>query len=809
MMTWVEQWWRDARHGWRLVRGRPGFATVVILSLGVGIGANTTLFSWIQALVFRPIPGVADATAFNHIEPRTDTGGYPGSSWLEYRDLQSRVGSFADMVASRMVPVNVGEPGRPERVFGLFVSGNYFQALGLRAAAGRLIQPDETGQSGAAPVAVISYDFWQSHFAGAPAAVGATLRANGRPLTIVGVTPEGFVGTVLGLNFDVWLPATMAPVVFAGSRELEERGARGYQLLGRLAPGATLPQAQAELDEAMRQLAHDHPDTNATLTGEVLTFWQALRGPQLFLVNALAMAQIVMLILLLAVCGNTANLVLARASTRQREVGVRMASGASRWRIVQLVLTENVVLALLGAAAGVALAFWGTAALASVRLTTAFPVRFIVGVNAWDLAFAVLLALTCGIVFGLPPALQLSRIQPQASLASGASTAAGRRMRDVLMGAQVALAVLLLFVAAASLESYGSTHTTDPGFRREGTLLASYDLSGRNLNAAATRDFLVRLLEGIRALPGVDAAAVAVSVPLDIHGLSLRPFRVEGHERSDGADDQALTNTVSPGYFQTMGIPILAGSDFAAIADTAAGPQVIVNQAFVDRYVPSGQPVGRRLESAGTTFTIVGVVKTSISESFSEPPTPVIYDALRDRPTRFGEIHVATRAGAEMLLANDLRRVVRGLDPDLPVFNVRTMAAHLETNLSIQRIPARIFVVLGPLLLLLAAIGIYAVVAYSVSQRTTEIGVRLALGATPGQVVWQFVTETFGVVAMGAAAGWLIAFVFALDVVRVASFNVPMFAGVPALLLAVAALAAWLPARRTAAVAPAAALKAR
>ncbi len=397
----------------------PGIALVVVLSLGVGIGVNVVIFSWMQAVVFQPIPGVANAASFHLVEPRSETGMNPGTSWQEYQDLRARLRTFRDLLAFRMTSLYVGEPGQVERAYGLLVSGNYFDALGLRPAAGRFFRPEEVTKPGGDPVAVISHEYWQSRFAGAPAAVGQSIRVNSRAITIVGVAPRGFQGTVLRLKFDLWLPATMAPALLNGSRELEQRASRGYTATGLLTPGTSRAQAQSDVDAAMRQLSLEYPETNATITGEVLPFWQFSRGPQRFLVTALAFLQGIMLLLLVAVCGNTANLMLARASARQREMCMRLALGAGPWRIVRLLLTENLLLALAGAGLGVAVGVWGTRALGAVPLTIGLPINFETHVDLAGLAFAVILGLVCGAIFGSAPALQLARLDPQVAFRAG------------------------------------------------------------------------------------------------------------------------------------------------------------------------------------------------------------------------------------------------------------------------------------------------------------------------------------------------------------------------------------------------------
>jgi predicted permease len=599
----------------------------------------------------------------------------------------------------------------------------------------------------------------------------------------------------------------MAPVLLSGSRELVERGQRGYFMMGRLARGATREQAQAEAAAVMRELAAAYPASNTGVSADVMPYWRASRGPQEMLLQALAILQGIMLLLLLAVCGNTANLLLARASARQREIGVRLAIGAGPWRVVRLLLMENLVMALLAAAVGVVLAMWGSQALrAGQMLTTAFPVRFQTGVDAGTMAFAAGLAVLCALLFGAAPALHLARIDPLRALRSGAGgTAARGVLRNGLMAAEVALALVVLLVAGLFFRSMQDTRDIDPGFQTDGVLLAAYDLGGRNLDYA--RDFASRLLDRLRALPDVQAAAIARAVPLDIHGLPMRSFALEGRARTDGAPDRTVFNIVTPGYFQTMGIPMLAGTDFAALSDTAADRQVIVNEAFARQFVGDGEALGRRLTADDRAYVITGIVRTSISDSFGEGAKPCVYFSYRDRPLMTGEIHVRTRPGGEAGLGPQVRRVVRELETSLPVYNVRTMAEHVDMSLFLRRIPARMFVVLGPLLLVLAAIGIYAVVSYSVSHRTTEIGVRLALGATAGGVVRQVVLESLMVVAVGALAGWLAVFMGYIHLAAGAPVSAAVFLGVPLTLIAVAAVACWLPARRAAAVDPVVALR--
>ena len=785
----------------------PGLAAVVILSLGVGIGVNTAVFSWIQAIILEPIPGVDDSGSFYHVEPKSDTGTYPGMSWIEYRDLSAKVTSIDELVVSRMAPLNVGESGRTERTYAQLVSGNLFTALRLQPAAGRFIRADEAERPGGEPVVVISHDYWQTHYAGSPSALGQTIRVNDNQLTIVGVAPAGFQGTILALQFDLWVPATLAPVLFPGSTELTDRNQRGYSALGRLREGVDEARATSELAGAMRELAAAFPETNGRIGGELRPYWKAARGPQMMFITALGILQGVMLLVLLAVCGNTANLVLARASARYREVGVRLALGARPGTVIKLMLVENLLLGVFGAIVGILIAWWGTEALRAMPPYGAFPVKFQTSLDGIGLAFAVGLGIVSGLIFGVVPALQLGRVDPQQALRSGSKGRGRSAVRDALMAAQCGLALLVLVVAGLFFASFVETQGTDPGFKTDGLLLATYDLSGTVTNDEYPREFASQLLERLQRVRSAEAVALSNAIPLDIHGLPLRTFALEGRAQTAAQRESALTNIVSPGYFRTMGIPLVAGEDFVDMIDRTSPPQVIVNEEFVRRYIAPADPVGRRLTNGDVQYTIAGVVKNSTYEVFGEPPTPAFFFSYRDRARYLGEIHLRAKPGSETLLASEVQRAVREIDASLPVYNIRTMAEHVERNLFLRKIPARMFAVIAPLLLALVAIGIYAVVSYSVSQRTTEIGVRIAMGATSDRVVKQIVKEGLLVAVSGVMFAWLLAALVQTHLFSGAQGALTVLLTVPIVLLGVAAFSCWLPARRATLVDPVVALK--
>jgi predicted permease len=806
-LLFIENLMGDLRNAGRTICRMPVLAAVIILSLAIGIGVNTTILSWIQMILLQPLPAVSGASNFLLVEPRNETGGYPGASWLEYRALQTQVPALRDLVATQMVPFNVGEKGKTERTYGQLVSGNYFLAMELKPAIGRFVRPEEAERPGSEPVIVISYDYWQTRFRGDPGAVGQKLRVNERDLIVIGVAPRGFQGTMLPIKYELWVPATMAPALLGATRDLEDRSIRAFSLIGMLKPGATREEAQAEFSTAMAQLARDYPEASAGIGGEIFSFWQTPRGPQRMLISGLAVLQGVMLLLLLAVCGNTANLMLARGSSRQREMAVRVALGASRWRIVSLVLSENMLLALMGASLGAALAVWGTTALRVAPMIGSFPILFQTRVDGLTLAFAILLGVTCGLIFSAAPAVHLLRLDPQDGLRSCSNTLPRSRARKVLMGVEIGLAMLVLIAAALFLQSFQTARHTDPKFQPEGVLLAAYDLSGRNPDDESEREFAARLLERLRSLPDVEAAAIATNVPLDLHGIPERTFSVQGRVRTKPGQDRAISNTVTPGYLKLMAIPLLEGNDFADMRDKVAPAQVIVNEEFVRRYLNGADAIGRRMQARSGSFEIIGVARNSVYDAFGEPAQPAIYFSYRDLPALRGEIHLRTRSGKETTLASEARAVLRDLDPMLPLYDVRTFSQHIERNLYLRRIPARMFVVLGPLLLGLAATGIYAVVSYAVSRRTREIGVRLAFGATSGRVVRQIIRENLGVIIWGTAIGWILAFVISVHAITKGVVNLPVFIGVPAILLGVATLACWIPARRASRIDPIAALR--
>jgi predicted permease len=805
----------DLRFALRQLAKSPGFTAVVVLSLALGIGANTVVFSSIQASFLDPLPGVEHGARLMVIDPRDRSGTYLLSSWLDYRDVREQQTSFREIAASSVRPLNLGGPdGQDERIWAELVSDNFFPLLGVRPALGRFFTANESTHPGSSPVAVIAYAFWQTRFGGSPTVLGQTLRLNDVVFTIIGVAPEKFKGSIVALGFDVWVPLTMAGQLIPTSKELTARDNRPLLLLADLKPGITVPQARTELEAIFRRLAAAYPETNADLTPDLLPLWRSPVGPpQRLLLGALATQQILVFLVLLVVCTNTANLLLARATVRQKEIGIRLALGAGRFRIIRQLLTESLLLALLGALGGVLFSLWGIDALHHVRMPGNLPIKVVTHLDAVGCAFSVLLGIACGLLFGLAPALQLTRADVNPALKVGgreAGAAPRHRLRDLLVAAEVAIALIVLVLAGLFLKSFRNAHTADPGFDTRGVLLSSFDLAAKGYDQKAARAFVRELLPRLQATSGVAAATVGTFVPLDVRGLPKTPFALEGQAASAGRPEVALFGYVAPGYFQTLGIPLVDGSDFVDLNNETRPAEVIVNEAFARRYWPGISPLGRKLIVKDSTYEVVGVARDCQCVSLSAKPAPLLYFSLRDRFSFNLTLQVRTR-GDPLAFAPEVRRVVRGLDANLPLRDVSTLTQSIEESLVVIRIPALILSTLGPLALLLAAIGIYSVLSYSVAQRTHEIGVRLALGASPRNVVALIVRQGIAVVATGLVVGlgtvYLASFYLSRILVKVPPGDPTIFLTIPALLLAIAWLACWLPARRATKVDPIVALR--
>jgi len=809
--------WLDTRHALRSLRKNPGFTAVAVLTLALGIGSTTTVFTWIQAVIVHPIPGVEDGGRLAILLTVAPSGGYLDSSYPDFQDYRDQTSSLAGVIAHKDRPLTLGDDDNAERAWAELVSGDYFDVLGLHPAAGRFFLSEEQEEKpGAFPVAVISYGLWNRRFNADPGVVGNTIKLNRHPFTVIGVAPPDFQGTIVGLSFDVWLPLMMQGELTGAVNWLEYRDTRPLHLMTRLKPGVTLEQARAEVRTIAAQLSRAYPETNQGLSATIVPVWQGPHGAQRVLSAPLLILLAVGGLVLLIACANVANLLLARATTRQKEMGIRLALGASRPRVIRHLLTESLLLALLGGGVGVLLTFWLTDFLNVFIPVTHLPILLRSGVNPEVLGFVFLLSIATAVATGLAPAWQGSRADVYGTLKEGGRTSAGpggHHLRRLLVISEVALAMVALLGAGLLAKSFQNARKINPGFDPSNILLVGIDLSTGGYDRAGGLDYFQRLRQRLEDLPGVAAVAVSENVPLGFAGGSWEDIEVEGYLPRPDENMKIYRNLVAPGYFDLMRIPLIAGRDFASSDDEEARPVVIVTQTFVRRFLNGESPLEKKVTAWGRPLTIVGVVGDIKHASLSEPPQPYMYVPLRQfYRADSGMMGVLVRtSGSPLALLPTVRQILRSQDPGVLNAGVITLADYIQASLFTQRVAATLLGFLGGLALLLASLGIYSVMAYVVAQRTHEIGIRMALGAQPADVfrfiARQGMTLILIGIFFGLAASFALARFLGSLLLDVSPADPTTYVTVPALLAAVAALACFLPARRATRVDPMVALR--
>jgi predicted permease len=799
-----------------MLRKSPGVAAAVILSLGLGIGANSVIFTWVKAVLLDPLPGVARQRDLVAVATETRDGGYVGLSYPDYRDYRDGVTTLDGLAVTETTTFSLGAMNpaeRAERLYGALVSGTYFDLVGVPAAHGRTFSVDEDRVPNGSPVAVISDGLWHRRFAGDPAMVGKTIAINGHAFTIVGILPPSFQGTMVGIALDVWIPIMMQPQLLPGGDRLEARGVRWLEGIARLKGDASIHAAQSELETIGRRLIEGYPRSNEGFTPRVLPLSKSPWGAQLILGPVLTMLTAVVAIVLLLACANVANLLLARALARRREVAIRLAIGASRARLARQFLIESLLLATLGGAAGFVIAWLGAGVLTAFTPPTDIPVKLALGVDAGVLAFTAVLALATGIVFGLAPALQGTRPEVVADLKEEAGSSSGRartRLRHALVIAQVSLSLLMLVAAGLFVRSFWNAQQLSPGFNPRGVLLAAYDLFPNGYGEAAGRQFHRRLLEQVAALPGVSSAALGRRVPLGFDRSPSIRIRIDGYVPDAGESMQIDYDVVSSEYFRTMEIPIVAGRAFTSSDDANAPRIVIVNAAMAHRYWKRTDVVGQRIRIADQTLEVVAVVPTGKYQTLGEQQRAHMYVPMPQMYAPQMVLHVRA-SGDPASVASSVRAAVATLDPNLPLFDVRTLQTHMAFATVTPRLAASLLGAFGVLALTLAAVGLHSVLAYNVSQRTREVAIRLALGARPLDVRALIVRQGMWLLVVGLVTGTTIAYgalpFMAPLLIGVSARDPLTFAGVGAVLAAVALAASYLPARRASRVDPIVALK--
>jgi predicted permease len=819
--------WQDLRFGARMLMKQPGFTLIVVLTLALGIGANTAIFSMANALLLRsmPVPQPAELATVG----RGDGAGEP-LSYPDFVTLRERNGVLAGLAASHFAGVSFGNGARSEMLRGELVSSDYFDVLRLQPALGRGFLPEE--ERSAQPVVVLSHGLWQSRFGADPQIIGQTITLHRQRYTVIGVAPAGFNGMTEMFRTDLWLPLMMLPQVrpmFLTS--LSNRHDQVFAAIGRLKPGVSLAQAQTAIETINRglELAEPPPverrrDPNEDRSLK-LAHPQGIGLPHFRRRAQLAttLLFVVVGIVLLIACANVANLLLARAAARRKEIAVRLALGASRFRLIRQLLTESALLGLLGACGGLLLAFWINRALMALKppLPESWGFRLDLQLDATALGFTLLLALLVSLLFGLLPALATSKpdVVPALKDETGAESRRGRfrrfNLRNALVVTQLAVSLVLLIAAGLFVRSLQQMQKVDPGFQTENRLALSFNLDQEGYDEAKGREFSHQLLERVRALPGVRAAALTNFLPLGFMGLA-EPVVIDERAMSPENPQFAAAQIIGPDYFRAIGTPLARGRDFSP-QDSANAPAVaMINETMARRFWPNEDPIGKRLRIGNPEFNpqpreIIGVVRDTVIGSIGEEPKDVTYRPLAQQHSQWLTL-VAHTSGNPKALLTAVRREVQALDENLPAQEIKTLDEIVAFSFWPMRMGAGLVGTFGLLGLLLASVGLYGVMSYAVAARTREIGVRMALGAERRDVLRLIVGQGLVLALVGAGAGLLLAFAVT-RVLRRFLFGIgatdPLtFIGVALLLTMVALLACWIPARRATKVDPLAALRA-
>jgi len=811
---------QDLRYGLRVLAKNPGFTAVAVLTLALGIGANTAIFSVVNGVLLRPLP-VKDPVQILVLALRQKNGPLlTYFSIADYRDLRNQTSEvFSGLFGYLYGMDGLTANGKADRIMTNYVTGNFFAVLGIKPELGRLILPSEGEVPGADPVMVLSHAYWKEHLGGDPGIVGRKVLVDSHPVTIVGVAPEGFFGVSPVLRIQGYLPLGMAPQGGYPADIISNRAVRNLAVLGRLRPRVSLGQAQASLGVVAQRLAREYPETESDLSLQAFPELQARPNPDpdntMLFLSGLFLA-LAALVLVLA-CVNVANISLVRATVRETEMAIRAALGAARGRLIRQLLTESVLLALAGGLAGIVLGGWASSALGSLNVQTNLPLRLDFGFDWRVFTYALGAALLTGLLVGMAPAVHASR-NLGAVLHEGGRGMVGRRqrLRSALVVVQVGGSLMLLIVAGLFARSLVAAQRTDLGFDPGHVLNLSMDPNEIGYNEAQSRAFYKTLLDRVRALPGVESASTAVTVPMGyiFNGDTLT---IDGYQTPAGQPAPfALYNTVSPDYFQTLRIAMVRGRAFTEADDHDTSYLAIVSQAMAARFWPNQDPVGRRFKMLGDPkhdLQVIGVAEDARYQGVTGPIDPFFYIPFAQHPTSnsLETLQVRTAGPPESGLP-EVQRVIESLAPDLPVFDTRTMTQALNTlnGLLIFQLGAGLAAALGILGLVLAIVGVYGVVAYAVSQRTHEIGIRTALGAQQADILKMIFRQGFMIVGTGLIIGLAAAFAAARVVgnfIAVSPTDPATYLSVSTALTLVALLASYIPARRATKVDPMEALR--
>lgn len=810
----METFWRNLQYSLRTLRKRPGFTLTVVITLALGIGANATIFTWIKAVLLEPLPGIEQPERLVEVWGATRNNSALSLSYLDYLDYRDRNVVFSGLAAHQVQPLNLGRGGKPERVWGAVVSGNYFNVLGVKALIGRTFLPEEDRTPNSHPVAVIGYGLWQRDFGADPKVIGRTITLNEHDFTIIGVTPKEFGSPFAGIALDAWTPVMMKDYVALPHFSLTDRGSRWLMVMGRLKPGVTVVQAQANIAAIARQLERTYRQTNDQMGAAVYLLSQSPFSLKRSMQSALAVLMAAVAIVLLIACANIANLLLARAASRRKEIAVRLALGSTRWRMLGQMLTESFVLASCGAAVGLTLAFWTARSLPAFLPPYGIQVSFDTRPDVVVLAFTLGLTVITTVLFGLAPALQASKPDLVAALKDNAAALGqGQRkfpLQHALVISQMALSTVALISAGLFVRSLREAYEADPGFDPHRVLLASFDpfLSGHDDNHG--REFYRRLIERVRTLPGVQSVTLARRLPLTLSGIAFANVVIDGYTPAKDEDMHLNYETVGPDYFRTMRIPLVQGRDFDERDNEHARGVVIINETMARHYWTGGDALGRRIKLDKSWLQIVGIAKDVKNRTLNEALQPFLYvPFLQDY--RSNMILVARTVIEPKTMFHAVRAETAALDPKIPMFDAKTFEEHIGLSLFLQRMAATILSIFGLLALSLAAVGVYGVMAYAVSQRTRELGIRISIGASRSDVLKLILGQGLTLSVVGLIGGLVTALVvtrFSAHLLYgVSSADPVTFTVIALLLLGVAVVSGYFPARRATRIDPVVALR--
>jgi len=821
--NWISDLLQDLRYAARMLRKSPGFTVVAALTLALGIGANTAVFTIVNTFLLNPLPvsKISELVAVNTTSAKktAQSGDLQPLSFENLRDLIGMTHSFSSFSGhSSPMAVTMTVNRSPRRVFLELVTANYFETLGLHPYMGRFFLAGEDVVPGASPVVVIGYSAWQNRFGGASDILGRTIRINDTPFTIIGVGPKGFKGVYAVFGPDMWVPTMMAAQVLPAQQKdaLSDRTIPVFTGIGRLRPGVTMAEAQAEMKIAGTALAKEYPDANQDQSVVLRTLTEAAFGPerQTVVMGSSLLMAIVGIVLLIA-CSNVANLLLARASARRQEIAVRMALGAGPGRLLRQLLTESVLLGLLGGVFGLFLAYEGCQLLMALRPAEYAQNLADLKMNGNVYAFAFVVAILAGIIFGIAPSLRSSRTSVSEALKEETHSVGRSRRRvtlaNALLAGQVAVSLLLLVVAALFLRSIEREYTIDPGFQTKHLALFELYPGQAGYNEVRTKQFYKDVRERVGSVPGISSVTWASNLPL--WGHKETGITIEGREqRTKSEAISSVVNTVDLDYFSTLGIPFREGRDFTQDDRDISEPVAIINETMAARYWPGQDALGKRLELPGGKdfLKVIGVVKTADYGSLGEPPQPCVYIPLRQNYSDEMILYIRT-AGDPSTVLTTVQSGIHDIDPGLPIDDIRTGTKVINQALWWAQIGVGLLGVFGLLALGLASVGLYGIMAYSVSRRRREIGLRMALGAGPGSVALLVLRQGMTLVLAGAGIGIALALLAGRGLSRflygVSGVDPVSIGGATLVLAGVAFLACYLPARSASRVDPLVALR--